>query len=181
MMRIEKNNLQSGCVSPKPRKFREPGCRDNFPPSPLIQEQSCHDCVQINSLTAATEGVVAIQVNVTPGCRRDLLDQFQDFLVWICFVFGNQQRQNGRIVITDDGVRNQPCTLVADLDFNISPTGELFLSADLGDCRSQLMVRLDPVLRAMDVSLQECVLSTTQRLFLGGRPRLRFFWLTCGM
>ena len=28
---------------------------------------------------------------------------------------------------------------------------------------------------------QECVLSTTQRLFLGGRPRLRFFWLTRGM
>ncbi len=33
----------------------------------------------------------------------------------------------------NDGVRNQPRTLVADLDFDVGPAGELLLAADLGD------------------------------------------------
>ena len=52
--------------------------------------------------------------------------------------------------------------LVADLDFDVGPAGEFLLAADLGDGRAQLMVRLNPVLRAVDVTLQLRVAEVSQ-------------------
>ena|SRR6516165_10825570 len=44
-------------------------------------------------------------------------------------------RDSGGVVI-DDRIRDQPCALVADLDFDVGPAGQLLLAADLGDGRA---------------------------------------------
>ena len=46
-----------------------------------------------------------------------------------------QVRQDGRVVV-DDRVRDQPGALVADLNLDVGPPGQLLLSADLGDSRA---------------------------------------------
>jgi hypothetical protein len=52
--------------------------------------------------------------------------------------------------VVDDGVCDDPRILVADLDFDVGSAGEFFLTADLCDGGAQLVVGLNPVLRAVD-------------------------------
>ena len=96
---------------------------------------------------------MAIQVDMTPRCRRDLPDQSQGFCILARLILGEQPRQDGGVVV-DDRVRDQLSALVADLDLDIGPPREFLLAADLGDGRAELVVGLDPVLRALDIALQ---------------------------
>lgn len=72
-------------------------------------------------------------------------------------------RQDGRVVV-DDRVRDQPGALVADLNFDVSAPGQFLLPADLSDGRAQLVVRLDAVLRAMDITFQFWIAQVAQRV-----------------
>jgi len=57
-------------------------------------------------------------MDVSPRRRRDFGNYGQGFRILVCLVPGKQPRQDSGVVI-DDGVRDQPRTLVADLDFDI--------------------------------------------------------------
>ena len=88
-----------------------------------------------------------------PGHRGDFLQQLDCFLVAGGLVALQQFREQDGIV-GDDDIGDQPGALVADRHIEVSPAGQLFPAADLGNCRPQLMIGLEPVLRAMDISLQ---------------------------
>jgi hypothetical protein len=77
---------------------------------------------------------VAVQVDVAPRRRRQLLDQRQGFRVATRLVLREQPRQDGGVVI-DDRVRDQPRALIADLDFDVGPAGQLLLGATGGKLR----------------------------------------------
>jgi hypothetical protein len=51
-------------------------------------------------------------------------------------------------IVIDDGICDEPGALVADLDLNVGSAGEFFLAAYLSDGGAELVVGLDPVLRA---------------------------------
>ena len=111
------------------------------PKIPSRQIESRHDRVKVNEFSVATESVVAIQMDVSPRRRRDFCNYGQGFRILVCLVPGKQPRQDSGVVI-DDGVRDQPRTLVADLDFDIGPAGEFFLATDLCDGGAELVVGL---------------------------------------
>jgi len=71
-------------------------------------------------------------VDVAPRRWRDLLDQGQGFRVPAGLARREQPRQDGGVVV-DDGIRDQPRALIADLDVDVGPAGQLLLAADLGD------------------------------------------------
>jgi hypothetical protein len=121
------------------------GCKPKPPKIPSRQIESRHDRVKVNEFSVATKSVAAIQMDVSPRRRRDFGNYGQGFRILVCLVPGKQPRQDSGVVI-DDGVRDQPRTLVADLDFDIGPAGEFFLAADLCDGGAELVVGLDPVL-----------------------------------
>lgn len=73
-----------------------------------------------------------IQEDVSPRRWQHPCDQGQRRHIAARLVFGEQLRQNRGIVV-DDGVRDQSRALIADLDFNVGSTGQLFLSADPAD------------------------------------------------
>ena len=112
---------------------------------------------------SSAEGVVPVQVDVAPCRRRHLLDQRQGLRVSARLVLRQQPRQDGGVVV-DDRVGDQPRALVADLDFEVGPSGQFLLAADLGDGRAELVVGLDAVLRAMHVALQLRVAQVAQRV-----------------
>jgi hypothetical protein len=132
---------ENGDVSPKPEKI----------PSGQIQPR--HDRIQIYHLPAVAKGIASVQMNMAPGRRRNLLDHGESFHTRARPVLGQQSRQDGRVVV-DDRVRDQSRALVADLDLDVGLAGEFLLAADLGDGSAQLVVRLKPILRALDVTLQ---------------------------
>jgi hypothetical protein len=80
-------------------------------------------------------------MDVAPGRRRHFLDEGHHFCIAGRLVLSDQPRKDSGVVI-DDGVRDQPRTLVADLDFDIGPAGEFFLAADLCDGGAELVVGL---------------------------------------
>ena len=57
-------------------------------------------------------------MDVPPGRRRHLLNEGQHFCIAARLVFRDQPRKDRGVVI-DDGVRDQPRTLVTDLDFDV--------------------------------------------------------------
>jgi hypothetical protein len=126
--------------NPKPQKF----------PSGQIQRR--HDGIQVDELPAVTEGVVAVQEDMAPGYRGDFLDQSQGLEIRAPLVLAEQPRQDRGIVV-DDGIGDQPCALVADLDLDVGLASKFFFAADLCDGRAELMVGLNPVLRTMNVAL----------------------------
>ena len=69
---------------------------------------------------------------MAPCRRRNLLEQGKCFLVRTCFTLGKQSRKNCRVIVDND-VRNQPCALVADVDFDIGSAGQFIFATDLGD------------------------------------------------
>jgi hypothetical protein len=120
------------------RLLRRWGCKPKppeIPEIPLTQLQPRHNGIQVDDLSVAVEGVVPVQVDVAPLRRRHLLDQRQGFRVSARLVLREQPRQDGGVVV-DDRIRDQPRALVADLDFDVGPAGQLLLAADLGDGRA---------------------------------------------
>jgi hypothetical protein len=111
------------------------GCKPKPPKIPSTQLQPRHDGIQVDDLSVAAEGVVPVQVDVAPRRRRHLPDQRQGFRVFARLVLREQPRQDGGVVV-DDRIRDQPRALVADLDFDVGPAGQLLLAADLGDGRA---------------------------------------------
>src|SRR3954452_6276624 len=93
------------------------------------------------------------QVDVLPSHRGDLPQQRKRFSIVAPLIPLQQRREQNRVV-GDDDIGDQPATLVADRDGEISAPEQLFAAADLGERRAQLMVGLDAVLRAMDVALK---------------------------
>jgi len=59
---------------------------------------------------------------------------------------------------------DQPPALIADLAFDVRPSGQFLLATDLGDSRAQLVVRLDAVVRAMDSALHLRVAQVASRV-----------------
>jgi hypothetical protein len=57
------------------------GCKPEPPKIPSPQLQSRQDGIQVDELSVAAEGIVAVQVYVAPRRRRQLLDQRQGFRV----------------------------------------------------------------------------------------------------
>ena len=76
-----------------------------------------------------------VQQDVPPGRWRYPGDQRHGLGVAAGLALRQQVRQDGRVVV-DDRVRDQPGALVANLNFDVSPPGQLLLSADLGDSRA---------------------------------------------
>ena len=56
-------------------------------------------------------------------------------------------------VVGDHHVRYQPAAFIADGHVQVGPSGQMFLPAHLSEEGPELMIRLDPVLRAMHVAL----------------------------
>lgn len=90
----------------------------------------------------------------------------------------------------ENGVRDQPRTLGADLDFYIGPACEFFLASDLGNGGAEQVIGLDPVLRAADIALQLWVAQIAQGMdatdefieFEEGTPRgnsAGYRWIAC--
>ena len=102
-------------------------------PSPQIQPGQKH--VQVDHFAAAVECVVPIQQDVLPSRWRYPSNQRHGLGVAAGLALRQQVRQDGRVVV-DDRVRDQPGALVADLNFDVGPPGQLLLSADLGDSRA---------------------------------------------
>src|SRR5450755_1888105 len=125
--------------------FPERGCKPKPPKIPLRQIEPRYDRIEIDDLPVPAESVVPVQMDVAPGRRRYLLDEGQHFCIAARLVLRDQPRKDSGVVI-DDGVRDQPRTLVTDLDFDVGPAGEFFLAADLSDGGAELVVGLDPVL-----------------------------------
>ena len=99
------------------------------------------------------ERVASEKVDVPPSDWGDLPQQLNRFLVTGDLIAFQQLREQDRIVGNDD-IGDQPGALVADRHIEIGSAGQLLSSADLGNRRPQLMIGLEPVLRAMDISLQ---------------------------
>jgi hypothetical protein len=74
-------------------------------------------------------------MDMAPRRRRDLLDHGEGFQTRARPVLDQQSRQDGGVVV-DDRVRDQPCTLVTDLNLNVGLAGEFLLAADLGNGRA---------------------------------------------
>jgi hypothetical protein len=110
-------------------------------------------------------------MDVAPGRRRHLLDEGQHFCIAARLLLRDQPRKDTGVVI-DDGVRDQPRTLVTDLDFDVGPAGEFFLAADLSDGGAELVVGLDPVLA---IFAQPLEIEKVQQVFLEGRKKCRSF------
>ena len=68
-------------------------------------------------------------MDMAPRRWRDFLDHGQGLRVSIRLVLCEQPRQDRGIVV-NDGVRDQPRTLIADLDFDVGPTGEFLLATN---------------------------------------------------
>ena len=66
---------------------------------PSTQFQPRHDHIQIDNLTIAVKGIVPVQVNMAPRCRRNLLEQGEGFLVPAGFTLGQQPRKDRRVVV----------------------------------------------------------------------------------
>ncbi len=97
---------------------------------PSLQFQACDDRIEIDRLAAALKGVVPVEQDVPPCRRRNFCDECQRLAVAGRLVLGHQPRQDCRVV-ENDRVGDQPCALVADLDFNVGATGQFLLTADL--------------------------------------------------
>lgn len=80
-------------------------CKPKAQKIPSRQIKPCHDRIQVDDLSVATEGLVPIQMDMAPRRRRNLLDQNQGFFILARFVLGPvptqlpQVRQN-RFVIS---------------------------------------------------------------------------------
>ena len=108
------------------------GGKPKPPKIPSTQFQPRHDRIQIDNLTIAVKGIVPVQVNMAPRCRRNLLEQGEGFLVPAGFTLGQQPRKDRRVVV-DDGVGDPPRALVTDFDFDVGLAGQFLLAADLSD------------------------------------------------
>ena len=75
------------------------GGKPKPPKIPSTQFQPRHDRIQIDNLTIAVKGIVPVQVNMAPRCRRNLLEQGEGFLVPAGFTLGQQPRKDRRVVV----------------------------------------------------------------------------------
>lgn len=76
-----------------------------------------------------------------------------------CQISVQQSRQEHRVV-GNYHIGNQPATLVADVHVQVGTPGQFLLSVDLGDGGAQLVVGLNAVFRAVDITI--CAQSTVR-------------------
>ena len=92
------------------------------------------------------------EVDMLPGDRRDLLQQFQGLPVARRLIAVEYSReQNG--VVGDHDICKEASALVANRDIQIGVPDQFLSPADLREHRPQLVVSLDTILRAMHVLL----------------------------
>lgn len=61
------------------------GCKPEPPKFPSRQFHPCHKGIQINHLAVTLKGIVSVQQNVSPGCRRYLGERRERLGVTCCF------------------------------------------------------------------------------------------------
>ncbi len=64
---------------------RNRGCKPEPPKFPSRQFHPCHKGIQINHLAVTLKGIVSVQQNVSPGCRRYLGERRERLGVTCCF------------------------------------------------------------------------------------------------
>ncbi len=91
-----------GGVSRNPRNFRKivqpivnVETSDGAPKFPSAQLHPGHERIQVDHLAIALEGVVAVEQDVPPSCRRHLSDQCQYFGVTVRLVLRQQPGEDG--------------------------------------------------------------------------------------
>jgi len=109
------------------------------------------------------ERVPAEEEDALPSDGRDFLQSRDRGLVaGHAMPVQHGREQDG--VVGDDDQGEQPAALVGEEDVEIGVADQLLPTGDLGDCRAQLMIGLDPVLRAVDVTLQLRAANILQRV-----------------
>jgi hypothetical protein len=128
-----------------------------------FQKISRQNGFQINRGPLVAECVVPKEMDVLPRRRRNSPEQVHRLFVARCQIAAQQPRQQHGIE-GNHHIGNQPAAVVADIHIQIGASGQFLLAVDLGDGGAQLVVGLNAVFRAVDITLQLRVAQVAQRV-----------------